>query len=85
VAVGVSHFTESITVPSFPLVLSEKRLLGCVYGSAQVRRDFPRLVGFVENGRLDLANMITRTLPLDDINEAFRAMTAGEVVRSVIV
>jgi len=85
VAVGVSHFTESITIPSFPLVLSEKRLLGCVYGSAQVRRDFPRLVGFVENGRLDLGNMISKTLPLDDINEAFRAMKDGEVIRSVLV
>jgi S-(hydroxymethyl)glutathione dehydrogenase/alcohol dehydrogenase len=85
VAVGVSHFTETITIPSFPLVLSEKRLLGCVYGSAQVRRDFPRLVGFVENGRLDLGNMVSRTLPLDDINEAFRAMRDGEVIRSVLV
>jgi S-(hydroxymethyl)glutathione dehydrogenase/alcohol dehydrogenase len=85
VAVGVSHFTESITVPSFPLVLSEKRLLGCVYGSAQVRRDFPRLVGFVENGRLDLEHMISRTMPLTDINEAFRAMKDGEVIRSVLV
>jgi S-(hydroxymethyl)glutathione dehydrogenase/alcohol dehydrogenase len=85
VAVGVSHFTEAITIPSFPLVLSEKRLLGCVYGSAQVRRDFPRLVGFVENGRLDLGNMVSKTLPLDEINEAFRAMKDGEVIRSVLV
>jgi S-(hydroxymethyl)glutathione dehydrogenase/alcohol dehydrogenase len=66
-------------------VLAEKRLLGCVYGSAQVRRDFPRLVSLVEHGKLDLAHMITRTMPLDDINEAFRAMQAGEVIRSVLV
>jgi S-(hydroxymethyl)glutathione dehydrogenase / alcohol dehydrogenase len=85
VAVGVSRFDENITIPSFPLVLSEKRLLGCVYGSAQVRRDFPRLVSLVEHGKLDLAHMITRTMPLDDINEAFRAMQAGEVIRSVLV
>ena len=85
VAVGVSRFDESITIPSFPLVLAEKRLLGCVYGSAQVRRDFPRLVSLVEHGKLDLAHMITRTMPLDDVNEAFRAMQAGEVIRSVLV
>jgi S-(hydroxymethyl)glutathione dehydrogenase/alcohol dehydrogenase len=85
VAVGVSRFDESITVPSFPLVLGEKRLLGCVYGSAQVRRDFPRLVDLVEHGRLDLQHMVSRTMPLDDINEAFRAMQAGEVIRSVLV
>jgi len=85
VAVGVSRFDEMITIPSFPLVLAEKRLLGCVYGSAQVRRDFPRLVHLVESGRLDLAQMVSRTMPLDDINEAFRAMQAGEVIRSVLV
>ena len=85
VAVGVSRFDEMITVPSFPLVLSEKRLLGCVYGSAQVRRDFPKLVQLVENGRLDLEHMISRTMGLDDINEAFRAMKDGEVIRSVLV
>lgn len=85
VAVGVSRFDEMISVPSFPLVLAEKRLLGCVYGSAQVRRDFPRLVSLVEHGRLDLAHMVSRTMGLDDINEAFRAMTSGEVIRSVLV
>jgi S-(hydroxymethyl)glutathione dehydrogenase/alcohol dehydrogenase len=85
VAVGVSRHEESITVPSFPLVLMEKRLLGCVYGSAQVRRDFPRLVSLVEQGRLDLAHMITRTMKLDEVNEAFRAMRDGEVIRSVLV
>ncbi len=85
VAVGVPHFMDSITIPSFPLVLSEKRLLGCVYGSAQVRRDFPRLVSLVQAGRLDLGGMVSRTMGLDDINEAFRAMKDGEVIRSVLV
>jgi S-(hydroxymethyl)glutathione dehydrogenase/alcohol dehydrogenase len=85
VAVGVSRFDQSITIPSFPLVLSEKRLLGCMYGSAQVRRDFPRLVSLVEQKTLDLEHMVTRTMPLDDINEAFRAMKDGEVIRSVLV
>ena len=54
VAVGVSRFDEIITIPSFPLVLSEKRLLGCVYGSAQVRRDFPARSSSSRHGRLDV-------------------------------
>ena len=41
VAVGVPRFDQEVSVPSMPLVLGEKRLLGCVYGSAQVKRDFP--------------------------------------------
>jgi S-(hydroxymethyl)glutathione dehydrogenase/alcohol dehydrogenase len=60
-------------------------LLGCVYGSAQVRRDFPKLVSLVEQGKLDLGSMVSRTMHLDDINDAFKAMQAGEVIRSVLV
>ena len=85
VAVGVPRFDQEITLPSFPLILSEKRLLGTVYGSAQVRRDFPRLIGLVEQGKLDLDHMVSKTIGLDDINEGFKAMQAGEVIRSVIV
>ena len=57
-----------VSVPSFPLVLQEKRLLGCLYGSAQVRRDFPRLVGLVEQNKLDLGSMVSRRIKLDEMN-----------------
>ena len=85
VVVGVPRFDSMVSVPSFPLVLQEKRLLGCLYGSAQVRRDFPRLVSLVEQNKLDLGSMVSRRIKLDEINDAFRAMQAGEVIRSVIV
>jgi S-(hydroxymethyl)glutathione dehydrogenase/alcohol dehydrogenase len=55
-----------------------------VYGSAQVNRDFPRLIGLVEQGKLDVGDMVSKRLKLDDINDAFKAMQAGEVIRSVI-
>jgi S-(hydroxymethyl)glutathione dehydrogenase/alcohol dehydrogenase len=85
VVVGVPRLDSMVSVPSFPLVLQEKRLLGCVYGSAQVRRDFPRLISLVEQDKLDLGSMVSRRIKLDEINDAFRAMQAGEVIRSVIV
>lgn len=85
VAVGVPRTDTMVSVPSFPLVLQEKKLIGCVYGSAKVLRDFPRLIGLVESGKLDLSDMVTKTIVLDDINEGFRAMKDGEVIRSVIV
>ncbi|MSO79670.1 MAG: Zn-dependent alcohol dehydrogenase [Acidimicrobiia bacterium] len=84
VAVGVPRFDAQVSLPTYPLVLTEKRLLGCVYGSAQVRRDFPKLVELVETGRLDIGDMVSSTIPLDDINKGFDAMKAGEVIRSVI-
>jgi S-(hydroxymethyl)glutathione dehydrogenase/alcohol dehydrogenase len=74
-----------VTFPAIQLFFESKRMLGCMYGGAQVRRDFPRLVGLVETGRLDIGAMVSRRITLDEVNDAFRAMEAGEVIRSVIV
>jgi len=84
VVVGVPRFDQSIELPSMSLVLQEKRVLGTVYGSAQVRRDFPRLIGLVEGGKLDLGDMVSRRIKLDEVNDALQAMQDGEVIRSVI-
>ena len=48
-------------------------------------RDFPEIVRLQQHGRLDLEALVTRRIALDDVNDAFRAMQAGEVARSVIV
>ena len=69
----------------WPCSPGTRQILGCMYGSAQVRRDFPRFVQLVETGRLDIGSMVSRHIHLDEVNEAFRAMEAGEVIRSVIV
>ena len=65
--------------------MGAKTLVGCVYGSTDPDRDFPLLVDLVTRGTIDAASMVSRRIGLDDINDAFRAMEAGEVVRSVIV
>jgi S-(hydroxymethyl)glutathione dehydrogenase / alcohol dehydrogenase len=83
VMVGVPRLDSDVPVPAMS-ILEEKHILGCVYGSAQVRRDFPRLISLIEQGRLDVGAMVSRTVPLDDVNEAMRAMQAGEVIRSVL-
>ncbi|HZJ26227.1 MAG TPA: zinc-binding dehydrogenase [Acidimicrobiia bacterium] len=85
IVVGMPRLDSQVTLPGFGLFFEEKKLLGCVYGSAQVRRDFPRFVGLVESGRLDLGSLVSRRIQLEDVNDAFRAMQAGEVIRSVIV
>jgi S-(hydroxymethyl)glutathione dehydrogenase/alcohol dehydrogenase len=85
VVVGMPRMDAQVTLPAFPLFFDEKKILGCMYGSAQVRRDFPRFIELVETGRLDIGSMVTRRIGLDEINDAFRAMVAGEVIRSVIV
>jgi S-(hydroxymethyl)glutathione dehydrogenase/alcohol dehydrogenase len=54
-------------------------------GSNRFRTDIPRYLDFYRQGRLLLDEMVTRRGRLDDINEAFRAMRAGEVARSVLM
>ncbi|MBL7486816.1 Zn-dependent alcohol dehydrogenase [Frankia sp. AgB1.9] len=85
VIVGMPRQDETVTFPASALYAREKRLVGCFYGSSQVRRDFPLLVSLVETGRLDIAATVTRRLPLADVNAAFDAMQAGESIRSVLV
>ena len=53
-------------------------------GSNRFRIDIPHYLDFYKQGRLDLDAMVTKTGRLSDINEAFRAMKAGEVARSVL-
>lgn len=85
VIVGMPAFDATVTFPAYSMFYDEKRLLGSNYGSAQVRRDFPRLVSLIEGGSLDIAPMVTRTIALEEVNEAFAALLSGEVIRSVIV
>jgi S-(hydroxymethyl)mycothiol dehydrogenase len=47
--------------------------------------DFPRLAQLASEGRLDLAGMVTKRIALDDVEQAFVDMEAGEVIRSVVV
>jgi S-(hydroxymethyl)glutathione dehydrogenase/alcohol dehydrogenase len=83
--VGALRADAQLALPANDLHSSAKRLLGSAYGSAQVRRHMPQLVALAEAGRLDLASMVSRRLPLEQVNDALEALEAGTVVRSVLV
>ena len=84
VVVGASSPTDEICFNSYELFYSGRRLVGCVYGSADPRRDFPRLLRLWRQGKLDLEGLISRRIGLDDLDDAFAALAGGEVVRSVV-
>jgi S-(hydroxymethyl)glutathione dehydrogenase/alcohol dehydrogenase len=65
--------------------LREKKIQGCSMGSNRFKVDMPRYVDLYLQGRLKLDEMITRRGRLADVNEAFRAMKAGEVARTVLM
>jgi S-(hydroxymethyl)glutathione dehydrogenase / alcohol dehydrogenase len=86
VLVGISGLDVMLTLPVFlGLVLQERTVKGCWYGSADIRRDIPLLVDLYRHGRLRLDELISRRIGLDGVNGALAAMKAGEVARSVIV
>ncbi|HEX4655452.1 MAG TPA: zinc-binding dehydrogenase, partial [Mycobacteriales bacterium] len=84
VVVGVGRAEDMVQLSAFDLFYNEKNLRGTYYGSANIRRDFPRLLALWRAGRLDLEGMITRRLTLDDVNDAFGALSSGDVIRQVI-
>ena len=85
VLVGAGSPAEEVSFSAFELFVDAKTMIGCVYGSTDADRDFPVLVDLVRHGAIDAEGLVTRRIGLDDVNEAFRAMEAGEVARSVIV
>jgi S-(hydroxymethyl)glutathione dehydrogenase/alcohol dehydrogenase len=85
VYVGALAGDAVLNLPANDLHLSAKTIVGCTNGSANVRADYGRIIALIETGRLELGGMISRRYPLDGVNEAFDAMMAGEIVRSVLV
>jgi len=84
VVVGVGRITDEVTFNAFEFFFTDKNLRGSMYGSSNVRTFMPKLLRLWRQGKLDLESMITRRIQLDDVNDAFKAMEAGEVIRSVI-
>jgi S-(hydroxymethyl)glutathione dehydrogenase/alcohol dehydrogenase len=82
--VGMGSAEKMVEFNAFELFFNEKALLGSLYGSADVRTEFHRLIRLWRNGRLDLEGLISKRGTLDDVNQAFDDMKAGRVIRTVI-
>ena len=84
VIVGAGSPSESASFTPFDLFFQARHLVGCVYGSAEPQRDFPKILQMYADGLLDLDALVTSRIGLDDIPDAFAAMERGEGARSVI-
>jgi NDMA-dependent alcohol dehydrogenase len=85
IIVGVPKMEQTMEIPiAMELLVNEKQVRGSWYGSSAVQRDVPRLVNLYRDGTLKLDELVSRKIGLNGINEAFRAMEAGEVARSVV-
>ena len=83
--VGAGRFDDPVEFGAMQLMVDAKTIRGCVYGATDPERDFPEMIRLQREGRLDLEALVTRRIALEDIGDAFRAMDAGEVARSVII
>ncbi len=75
----------SIAIPAVFLTVFEKQLIGSLFGSANPRRDIPKLLELYSQGLLDLDGLVTKTYPLEGINEGYADMNSGKNIRGVLV
>ncbi|MEA2844113.1 MAG: S-(hydroxymethyl)glutathione dehydrogenase / alcohol dehydrogenase [Actinomycetota bacterium] len=86
VLVGIPRMDVMLEVPvMLGLVMSERSLKGCWYGSADVRRDVPRLIDGYRSGDLRLDELVSRRIGLDGVNQALDDLRTGGQARAVIV
>lgn len=79
-----SQTTRSVKFDMQDFAMMNKTLCGTVFGSCNPRSDIPMFARLYKSGRLQLDEMITRRYSLDQINEAYRDLRNGEILRGVI-
>ena len=84
IIIGVAGAGQEIATRPFQLVTG-RVWRGTAFGGAKGRTDVPRIVDWYMDGKINIDDLITHTMPLDDINNAFDLMHAGESIRSVVV
>lgn len=84
IIVGVGRQDQIVEFNAFELFFNEKAIKGSVYGSADVRSEFHRLLRLWKAGKLDLEGLISKRGTLDDINDAIELLRRGEAIRTVI-
>jgi S-(hydroxymethyl)mycothiol dehydrogenase len=85
VLVGVPTPDMILEMPLIDLFSRGGSLKSSWYGDCLPERDFPTLVDLYQQGRLPLEKFVTERISIDDVEEAFHTMHAGEVLRSVVV
>jgi S-(hydroxymethyl)glutathione dehydrogenase/alcohol dehydrogenase len=82
--IGVAGAGQEISTRPFQLVTG-RVWRGTAFGGAKGRTDVPRIVDWYMDGKINIDDLITHTMPLDKINNAFDLMHSGESIRSVVV
>ena len=84
IIIGVAGAGQEIATRPFQLVTG-RVWRGTAFGGAKGRTDVPKIVDWYMDGKINIDDLITHTMPLGDINNAFDLMHAGESIRSVVL
>ena len=84
IIIGVAGAGQEIATRPFQLVTG-RVWKGTAFGGAKGRTDVPRIVDWYMEGKINIDDLITHTMPLDEINTAFDLMHEGKSIRSVVV
>jgi len=76
---------ESLPISPLSLVLTQKTLMGTLYGTSNARLEIPKLLLMYDNNQIKLDELITNTYTLDQINQGYDDMVAGKNIRGVLV
>ncbi|WP_116364323.1 S-(hydroxymethyl)glutathione dehydrogenase/class III alcohol dehydrogenase [Parahaliea mediterranea] len=82
--IGVAGAGQEISTRPFQLVTG-RSWKGVAFGGARGRTDVPTIVDWYMDGKINIDDLITHTLSLDDINQGFDLMHRGESIRSVVL
>jgi len=82
--IGVAGAGQEISTRPFQLVTG-RVWRGSAFGGARGRTDVPKIVDWYMDGKINIDDLITHTMPLDEINTAFDLMHKGESIRSVVL
>jgi S-(hydroxymethyl)glutathione dehydrogenase/alcohol dehydrogenase len=84
IIIGVAGAGKEIATRPFQLVTG-RVWKGSAFGGAKGRTDVPKIVDWYMNGKINIDDLITHTMPLAKINDAFDLMHHGESIRSVVL
>ena len=82
--IGVAGAGQEISTRPFQLVTG-RSWRGTAFGGARGRTDVPKIVDWYMDNKINIDDLITHTMPLEDINKAFDLMHSGESIRSVVI
>lgn len=85
IMVGVPKMTDKFDLHPFGQIFTEKPFRGTVAGSCTCSEALPELIDLYKNGKLKLDELVTKTYPLNEINDAFDDLRNGKNARGVIV